>query len=178
LPSVLLDPIECDQFSVQDRKLLWLDAFQLHQAISPRCSILGAHLSVMRQEGQELRVFLKAQGIVKHRRSFSAGNRKEDRRWRRGSSVEWNGASSTKKLQDVGNNEGAENADCIGRQVILGTIDGERNVSEKQTELKTLIEKMRTNTDKQNRKTEALPLRRFRKKMQRARQTDGAEKQK
>ena len=62
--------------------------------------------------------------------------------------------------------------------VLLGTIDGERNVSEKQTELKTLIEKMRTNTDKQNRKTEALPLRRFRKKMQRARQTDGAEKQK
>ena len=62
--------------------------------------------------------------------------------------------------------------------VLLGTIDGERNVSEKQSELKTLIEKMRTNTDKQNRKTEALPLRRFRKKMQRARQTDGSEKQK
>ena len=51
-------------------------------------------------------------------------------------------------------------------------------MSEKQSELKTLIEKMRTNTDKQNRKTEALPVRRFRKKMQRARQTDGAEKQK
>ena len=58
--------------------------------------------------------------------------------------------------------------------VLLGTIDGERNVSEKQSDMKTLIEKMRTNTDKQNRKTEALPLRRFRKKMQRARQTDGS----
>jgi hypothetical protein len=39
------------------------------------------------------------------------GNRKEDRRWRRGSSVEWNGASSKTNFQDVGNNEGA---DCIG----------------------------------------------------------------
>jgi|ERR1022692_968470 hypothetical protein len=39
--------------------------------------------------------------------------------------------------------------------VLLGTIDGERNVSEKQSDMKTLIEKMRTNTDKQNRKTEA-----------------------
>ena len=60
----------------------------------------------------------------------------------------------------------------------LGTIEGERNVSEKQNDLKKLIERMRTNTDKSNRKTEALPTRRFRKKMQRARQWDGAEKQK
>jgi len=101
-----------------------------------------------------------------------AWGRKEDRRWRRGSSVEWNEA---RNLLRVGNDERAENADC---SVLLGTIDGERNVSEKQSEMKTLIEKMRTNTDKQNRKTEALPLRRFCKKMQRARQTDGAEKQK
>ena len=51
-------------------------------------------------------------------------------------------------------------------------------MDEKQSDMKTLIEKMRTNTNKQNRMTEALPLRRFRKKMQRARQVDGPEKQK
>ena len=51
-------------------------------------------------------------------------------------------------------------------------------MSEKQNDMKKLIEKMRTNTDKQNRKTEALPMRRFRRKMQKAKQTDGSEKQK
>ena len=56
---------------------------------------------------------------------------------------------------------------------VVSTIEGERNVSEKQNDLKKLIEKMRTNTDKSNRKTEALPTRRFRKKMQRARLEEG-----
>jgi hypothetical protein len=51
-------------------------------------------------------------------------------------------------------------------------------VSEKQDEMKKLIEKMRTNTVKQNRKTEALPRRRTRKKMDKGRPTVGPEKQK
>jgi hypothetical protein len=55
---------------------------------------------------------------------------------------------------------------------------GESNVSEKQDDMKKLIEKMRTNTDKLNRKTEALPRRRSRRKMEKGRPTDGPEKQK
>jgi protein tyrosine phosphatase len=51
-------------------------------------------------------------------------------------------------------------------------------VSEKQNDKKKLIEKMRANRDKQNRKTEALPWRRSRIKMQKGRPTDGSEKQK
>jgi hypothetical protein len=51
-------------------------------------------------------------------------------------------------------------------------------VSEKQNEMKKLIEKMRANTDKQNRKTEALPRRRSRRKMEKGRPTEGPEKQK
>jgi hypothetical protein len=60
----------------------------------------------------------------------------------------------------------------------LGIIEGERNVSEKQNDKEKLIEKMRTNTDKQNRKIVALPWRRSRIKMQKGRPTDGSEKQK
>lgn len=51
-------------------------------------------------------------------------------------------------------------------------------MSEKQSDVKKLMEKMRAKTDRQNRKTDALPVRRFRKKMQRARHADGVEKQK
>jgi hypothetical protein len=51
-------------------------------------------------------------------------------------------------------------------------------VNEKQNDMKKLIEKMRTNTTAQNRKTAALPMRRFRKKMQKVRLADDAEKQK
>ncbi len=51
-------------------------------------------------------------------------------------------------------------------------------MSEKQNEMKKLIDKMRTNTDKQNRKTEALPRRRTRRKMDKGRPTDGTAKQK
>ena len=83
-----------------------------------------------------------------------------------------------KNLQDAGNNKCVESADYLGRQVRQGTFEGEQNVSEKQSDVKKLLDKMRTNTDKQNRKTEALPVRRFRKKMQRARHADGLEKQK
>ena len=53
--------------------------------------------------------------------------------------------------------------------VFLGTIEGERNVSEKQNEMKKLLEKMRTNTDKLNRKTEAPPVKRNRRRMQKVR---------
>ena len=49
-------------------------------------------------------------------------------------------------------------------------------MSEKTSDVKKLIEKMRTNTEQQQRKTEIKPLRRFRKKMQKARHTDGPEK--
>jgi hypothetical protein len=52
LAGILLDPIKGDQFAMQRRKLLWLDASHLHQATSPSCSIFGSLLSVMRQEGQ------------------------------------------------------------------------------------------------------------------------------
>ena len=55
---------------------------------------------------------------------------------------------------------------------------GKRNVSEKQDEMKKVIEKMRTNTGKQNRKTEVLPVRRSRRRMLKGRPTDGSEKQK
>ena len=51
-------------------------------------------------------------------------------------------------------------------------------MSEKQNEMKKLIEKMRTNMGKQNRKTVALPVRRSRRRMQKAKQGDGSEKQK
>jgi hypothetical protein len=51
-------------------------------------------------------------------------------------------------------------------------------VSEKQNDMKKLIEKMRTNTDKQNRKTGALPRRRARIKMQKGKPMDGSNKQK
>src|ERR1017187_9947401 len=47
LARVLLDPVECDQLSVWSRKLLWLNAFNLHQAIALGCSIFGPLLSVM-----------------------------------------------------------------------------------------------------------------------------------
>ena len=53
---------------------------------------------------------------------------------------------------------------------VFGTIEGERNVSEKQNEMKKLLEKMRTNTDKLNRKTEAPPVKRNRRRMQKVRQ--------
>lgn len=56
-------------------------------------------------------------------------------------------------------------------------IEGERVGSEKQNEVKKLIEKMRAHTDKQNRKTVALPRRRSRRKMEKGRPTDGSEKQ-
>jgi len=56
-------------------------------------------------------------------------------------------------------------------------IEGERNVSEKQDDVKKLIEKMRTNTDKLNRKTEARPVKRNRRRMQKVRQGEGSEKQ-
>ena len=74
----------------------------------------------------------------------------------------------------MGNNECAGSADCLGRQLFLGAIEGERNVSEKQTDMKKLIEKMRANRDTQNRKTEALPVRRSRRRMQKAKQGDGS----
>ena len=51
-------------------------------------------------------------------------------------------------------------------------------MSEKQNDMKKLIEKMRTNTSSQNRKTEALPVKRSRSKMKKVRQPDGNEKQK
>jgi hypothetical protein len=66
----------------------------------------------------------------------------------------------------------------MGCRASLGAFQGERNVSEKQSDVKKLMEKMRAKTDRQNRKTDALPVRRFRKKMQRARHADGVEKQK
>jgi hypothetical protein len=56
---------------------------------------------------------------------------------------------------------------------IVGTIEGERNVSEKQSEMKELLEKMRTNTAKLNRKTEAPPVKRNRRRMQKVRQGEG-----
>jgi len=51
-------------------------------------------------------------------------------------------------------------------------------VSEKQNDMKKLIEKMRANADKRNRKTEARPIRRSRRRMHKATQVDGSEKQK
>jgi hypothetical protein len=66
----------------------------------------------------------------------------------------------------------------MGCQIFPGTIEGERSVSEKQSDMEKLIEKMRVNTAKQNRKTEAVPPRRFPKKMQRTKQADGSGKQK
>jgi predicted DNA binding CopG/RHH family protein len=51
-------------------------------------------------------------------------------------------------------------------------------VSEKQSDMKKLIEKMRTNTEQQNRKTDALPRRRARKKMQKGRTAEGSKKAK
>jgi hypothetical protein len=56
---------------------------------------------------------------------------------------------------------------------VFGTIEGERNVSEKQNEMKKLLEKMRTNTDKLNRKTEAPPIKRNRRRMQKVRLEEG-----
>jgi hypothetical protein len=56
---------------------------------------------------------------------------------------------------------------------VFGTIEGERNVSEKQSDMETLIEKMRTNTDKLNRKTEAPPVKRNRRRMQKVRLEEG-----
>ncbi len=52
---------------------------------------------------------------------------------------------------------------------VVSTIEGERNVSEKQNEMKKLLEEMRTNTDKLNRKTEAPPIKRNRRRMQKVR---------
>jgi len=62
--------------------------------------------------------------------------------------------------------------------IVAKNIEGERNVSEKQDEMKKLIEKMRTNTVKLNRKTEAQPVKRNRRRMQKVRQGEGSEKQK
>lgn len=45
---------------------------------------------------------------------------------------------------------------------------GEQIVSEKQDEASKMIEKMRTNTEKQNRKTGSRPLRRSGKKLQKS----------
>jgi hypothetical protein len=56
---------------------------------------------------------------------------------------------------------------------VVGTIEGEQNVGEKQNEMTKLLEKMRTNTDKLNRKTDAPPVRRNRKKMQKVRLEQG-----
>jgi hypothetical protein len=56
---------------------------------------------------------------------------------------------------------------------VVGTIEGERNVSEKQNDMKKLLEKMRTNTDKLNRKTEAPPIKRNRRRMQKVRLEEG-----
>jgi len=56
---------------------------------------------------------------------------------------------------------------------VNGTIEGERNVSEKQDEMKKLLEKMRTNTVTLNRKTEAPPVKRNRRRMQKVRQEVG-----
>jgi hypothetical protein len=42
-------------------------------------------------------------------------------------------------------------------------------VSEKQNEMKKLLEKMRTDTDRLNRKTEAPPIKRNRRRMQKVR---------
>jgi hypothetical protein len=50
-------------------------------------------------------------------------------------------------------------------------------VSEKQTDVNKLIEKMRANTTKQNRKTEARPWRRSGIKVQKTRKPNGSEKQ-
>ncbi len=55
----------------------------------------------------------------------------------------------------------------------IGTIEGERNVSEKQGEMVKLLEKMRTNTVKLNRKTEAPPVKRYRRRMQKVRLEEG-----
>lgn len=56
---------------------------------------------------------------------------------------------------------------------VVFTIEGERNVSGKQNEMKKLLEKMRTNTDKLNRKTEAPPVKRNRRRMQKVRLEEG-----
>jgi hypothetical protein len=56
---------------------------------------------------------------------------------------------------------------------VVGTIEGERNVSEKQNDMKKLLEKMRANTDKLNRKTETLPIKRNRRRMQKVRLDEG-----
>ncbi len=50
-------------------------------------------------------------------------------------------------------------------------------MSEKQTEVNKVIDKMRTNTEKSGRRTANPPLRRFRVKVQKARHTDGTAKQ-
>ena len=49
-------------------------------------------------------------------------------------------------------------------------------MGEKSDEAKKLIEKMRTNTEKQNRKTVAIPRRRTRKKAHKVRHKDAAAK--
>ena len=51
-------------------------------------------------------------------------------------------------------------------------------MSEKQNEMKKLLEKMRTNTDKLNRKTEAPPVKRNRRRMQKVRLEEGSKNQK
>jgi hypothetical protein len=56
---------------------------------------------------------------------------------------------------------------------VNGTIEEERNVSEKQNDMKKLLEKMRTNTVKLNRKTEAPPVERNRRRMQKVRLEEG-----
>jgi hypothetical protein len=48
------------------------------------------------------------------------------------------------------------------------------SMSEKQNDVKKLMEKMRTNTDKQNRKTVAIPRRRTRKMAQKIRHQAGS----
>ena len=50
-------------------------------------------------------------------------------------------------------------------------------MSEKQNDATKLIVKMRTNTEKQNRNTVAIPARRIRKKVQKTRHTQGSKKQ-
>jgi hypothetical protein len=52
-------------------------------------------------------------------------------------------------------------------------IEGERFVGETQNDRKKLIDKMRTNTEKRNRKTVLLPLRRSRRKMQKVKHEEG-----
>ena len=58
------------------------------------------------------------------------------------------------------------------------SIEEEGTMSEKPSDVKKLLDKMRTNTEKQNRKTEALPRRRTRKMAQKIRHKEEPEKQK